>query len=100
MILDGLGWVFGLSCISSILYCRIGRLLGFGATTARTSAQITYANGPRARVAMTSDAEYALGSTKAEHERLVRQAKRYEPITERLFREAGVRAGQRVLDLG
>src|SRR5207302_5317690 len=53
-----------------------------------------------ARAAMATDAEYALGSTKAEHERLVRQAKRYEPITERLFREAGVRAGQRVLDLG
>jgi len=43
---------------------------------------------------------YALGSTDAEHERLIRQAARLAPLTERLFREAGIGAGQRVLDLG
>ena len=43
---------------------------------------------------------YALGSTDAEHERLIRQAARLAPLTERLFREAGIGAGQRVLDIG
>ena len=43
---------------------------------------------------------YALGSTSAEHERLIRQAARLGPITERLFRDAGIGPGQRVLDLG
>jgi SAM-dependent methyltransferase len=44
--------------------------------------------------------DYALGSTAAEQERLIRQSSYLEPITERLFREAGIAAGQRVLDLG
>lgn len=44
--------------------------------------------------------QYALGSTDAEHERLVRQAAWLAPHTERLFREAGIGPGQRVLDLG
>jgi len=43
---------------------------------------------------------YALGSTDAEHERLIRQAELVAPVTERLFREAGIAPGQRVLDLG
>ena len=43
---------------------------------------------------------YALGSTDTEHERLIRQAARVAPLTERLFREAGIGSGQRVLDLG
>src|SRR5207249_8603211 len=43
---------------------------------------------------------YALGSTDAEHERLIRQAARLAPLTKRLFREAGIGPGQRVLDLG
>ena len=43
---------------------------------------------------------YALGNTDAEHERLIRQAVRLAPLTERLFREAGIGTGQRVLDLG
>ncbi len=46
----------------------------------------------------TSD--YALGSTDAEHLRLIRQAKWLAVHTERLFREAGIGPGQRVLDLG
>ena len=44
--------------------------------------------------------DYALGSTDAEHERLIRQARRLAPLTERLFLEAGIGPGQRVLDLG
>jgi SAM-dependent methyltransferase len=44
--------------------------------------------------------DYALGYTAAEHERLIRQAIRIAPITERLFREAGIGPGQRVLDIG
>jgi ubiquinone/menaquinone biosynthesis C-methylase UbiE len=43
---------------------------------------------------------YALGSTDSEHERLIRQATRLAPYTERFFREAGIGPGQRVLDLG
>src|SRR5262252_2808316 len=44
--------------------------------------------------------EYVLGYTAAEHERLIRQATLIAPYTERLFRQAGVGPGQRVLDLG
>jgi SAM-dependent methyltransferase len=43
---------------------------------------------------------YALGSTDAEHERLIRQAAWLTAHTERHFREAGIGPGQRVLDLG
>src|SRR5450759_1055325 len=44
--------------------------------------------------------EYAFGNTGAEHERLIRQSARLAPLTERFFREAGISAGDRVLDLG
>jgi ubiquinone/menaquinone biosynthesis C-methylase UbiE len=44
--------------------------------------------------------DYALGYTNSEHDRLIRQATRIAPYTERLFREAGIGPGQRVLDLG
>jgi len=47
-----------------------------------------------------SNGNYALGYTSSEHERLIRQAARIAPYTERLFREAGIATGQRVLDLG
>jgi len=47
-----------------------------------------------------SDRDYPLGYTDSEHERLIRQATRIAPYTERLFREAGIGPGQRVLDLG
>jgi ubiquinone/menaquinone biosynthesis C-methylase UbiE len=43
---------------------------------------------------------YALGNTDAEHERLIRQANWLVAHTERLFREAGIGPGQRVLDVG
>jgi ubiquinone/menaquinone biosynthesis C-methylase UbiE len=45
-------------------------------------------------------ANYALGYTDAEQERLMRQAALIAPYTERLFREAGIGVGHRVLDLG
>ena len=44
--------------------------------------------------------EYALGSTAAEHERLIRQAAWLSAHTERFFRRAGIGRKQRVLDLG
>jgi SAM-dependent methyltransferase len=50
--------------------------------------------------ASTPICHYALGNTDAEHERLIRQAVRLAPLTERLFREAGIGTGQRILDLG
>ncbi|MBV8082627.1 MAG: class I SAM-dependent methyltransferase [Candidatus Eremiobacteraeota bacterium] len=43
---------------------------------------------------------YYLGYTDVEAERLIRQAKRLAPVTEHFFREAGIGAGQRVLDVG
>jgi ubiquinone/menaquinone biosynthesis C-methylase UbiE len=43
---------------------------------------------------------YVLGGTGHEHERLIRQARIFNPFTERLFRNAGVARGQRVLDIG
>lgn len=48
----------------------------------------------------TTTFDYALGYTNSEHDRLIRQAARIAPYTERLFRESGIGAGQRVLDLG
>ena len=47
-----------------------------------------------------SHGDYLLGNTDAEHERLIRQAGRLAPVTERFFREAGIGSGQRVLELG
>src|SRR6516165_11849882 len=47
-----------------------------------------------------SHPDYFLGNTDAEHERLIRQANRLAPVTERFFREAGIGPGQRVLELG
>lgn|SRR5215469_10365004 len=44
--------------------------------------------------------DYALGSTDAEHERLIWQGEHLAPHTERLFRESGIGEGQRVLDIG
>ena len=43
---------------------------------------------------------YALGSTNSEHERLIWQAGHIAPLTERLFREAGIESGHRVVDVG
>jgi ubiquinone/menaquinone biosynthesis C-methylase UbiE len=41
-----------------------------------------------------------LGTTNAEHERLIRQGQLLAPFTERLFRSAGIVEGQRILDIG
>jgi ubiquinone/menaquinone biosynthesis C-methylase UbiE len=49
---------------------------------------------------MNPTSTYVLGSTEAEHERLLRQAAILAPFTERLFRDAGIGRGQRVLDIG
>jgi len=46
------------------------------------------------------DKSYVLGATGHEHERLIRQAMIFNPFTERLFRNAGIARGQRVLDIG
>jgi SAM-dependent methyltransferase len=46
------------------------------------------------------NSDYVLGYTNAEHERLMCQAALIAPITERLFRDAGIDQGQRILDLG
>jgi len=48
----------------------------------------------------STTSNYALGSTDAEHERLIWQAERFGLLTERLFREASIGPGQRVLDIG
>jgi len=47
-----------------------------------------------------SATDYALGYTDAEQARLIRQATLIAPHTQRLFREAGIGVGHRVLDLG
>ena len=49
---------------------------------------------------MSVNSNYLLGSTDAEHERLIRQAVRLAPVTEAFFREAGIAVGQRVIDVG
>jgi ubiquinone/menaquinone biosynthesis C-methylase UbiE len=41
-----------------------------------------------------------LGQSRAEYERLVRQGQYLEPMTRRVFAEAGIQPGMRVLDLG
>jgi protein-L-isoaspartate O-methyltransferase len=48
----------------------------------------------------TAPNDYVLGYADAEHDRLIRQGTLLAPIIERFFREAGITAGQRVLDLG
>src|SRR5262249_48702929 len=43
---------------------------------------------------------YALDDSDCEHERLIRQASRLAPMTERFLRDAGIAAGHRLLDVG
>src|SRR6516162_4985296 len=57
-------------------------------------------NSPADVHARGSASNYALGSTDAEHERLIRQAALLAPCSDGLFCEAGIGPGQRVLDLG
>src|SRR4051794_24504623 len=49
---------------------------------------------------MTATDDYALGHSPAELERLHAQASLLDPFTRRLFRDAGLRPGMRVLDAG
>ena len=46
------------------------------------------------------DADYAFGRGHAEYERLIEQAEIFRPLTERMLRSAGIRAGMHVLDIG
>ena len=48
----------------------------------------------------TTDYEYLLGHSAQEQRRLAEQGVILHPITERLFRDAGLRRGMRVLDVG
>jgi ubiquinone/menaquinone biosynthesis C-methylase UbiE len=54
----------------------------------------------RAMSPTQTPATYVLGSADLEHDRLIRQGKRLESFTERLFRDAGIGPGQRVMDIG
>lgn len=47
-----------------------------------------------------SSDEYTLGHSESEVQRLVTQSDLYRPLTERIFREAGIIPGMRVLDVG
>jgi SAM-dependent methyltransferase len=53
-----------------------------------------------ASMAASSSSPYPLGRTDAEHQRLIRQSEIFNPFTERLFRDAGLGPGQRILDIG
>ena len=44
--------------------------------------------------------EYALGRSQEEYARLARQGELFRPMTRRLFEDAGIATGMRVLDLG
>src|SRR3954447_22072820 len=45
-------------------------------------------------------AEYVLGHSNGEVDRLIAQARVYEPLTQRFLLDAGLEAGMRVLDVG
>jgi ubiquinone/menaquinone biosynthesis C-methylase UbiE len=49
---------------------------------------------------LNPSSQYALGDSDAEHDRLIRQAARLAPYTERFLSDAGIGPRQRVLDLG
>src|SRR5258708_8087 len=46
------------------------------------------------------DAQYVLGHTEKELERLITQSRLFEPFTAQVFRDAGIAPGMRVLDVG
>jgi hypothetical protein len=45
-------------------------------------------------------ADYVLGHTSVEQQRLIRQARVLAPLTERFLQDAGISSGMRVLDIG
>jgi ubiquinone/menaquinone biosynthesis C-methylase UbiE len=50
---------------------------------------------------MTAEqADYVLGHTSVEQQRLIHQARMLAPLTERFLRDAGISSGMRVLDIG
>jgi SAM-dependent methyltransferase len=51
-------------------------------------------------MAKETDPTYVFERSSDEHVRLTRQAALFEPMTERLFRDAGITRGMRVLDVG
>src|SRR4051794_27971793 len=59
----------------------------------------TTTSGTDQAVGQAGDA-YAMGRSEAETERLIRQSGLYAPFTRRLFEQAGLRPGMRVLDIG
>src|SRR5882757_7564860 len=56
--------------------------------------------GPSEAVADMTDPLYALGRTEDEHARLSEQARFIRPLTERLFKKAGIAPGMKVLEVG
>lgn len=48
----------------------------------------------------SAQADYPLGYSQIEDERLARQARRHNAVTERLFREAGLAQGHHVVEIG
>ncbi len=49
---------------------------------------------------LQTDPAYVFERSSDEYLRLTRQAALFEPMTERLFRDAGITPGMRVLDVG
>jgi Methyltransferase domain len=68
----------------------------------RPPASATEAEGSieTAQGTQEPDAPYALGHSERELKRLTIQARLYDPFTEQAFRDAGITAGVRVLDVG
>ena len=62
------------------------------------------ARGPRASQPNMSnqsrDAEYTMGRSESETERLIKQFKLYDDVTRRLFLRSGIAKGMKVLDVG
>ena len=46
------------------------------------------------------DAEYTMGRSKGETERLIKQSQLYEDVTRRFFLRSGIAKGMKVLDVG
>src|SRR5271167_4825367 len=81
---------------SVLLPLRAFVLLPSGCLQARACRdEIKHGNILRCMSANDLNSQYALGSTEAEHERLIRQAAWLTVHTERLFREADMGPGQR-----
>jgi SAM-dependent methyltransferase len=69
-------------------------------TTTQMHSNVMTSIPIKTRIPSRPVCQYAMGYTDAEHDRLIWQSARIAPTTERLFREAGIGSGHRVLDLG